>query len=125
MGNKESFTVEKASFENVLLLEKSGVLISVFAEDDQNLLIAGTVPCAKEVEAVESAIAAKRSIIVYGRNSHDERVFTKYAQIKKLGGLVKVYLGGLFEWILLNEIYGNDRFPLTAKVVDLYQYRPK
>lgn len=125
MGNKESTPVEKAPFESVLALGRTGVLISVFDEDDQNLLIVGTVSCAKEVEAVERAIAAKTSILVYGRNWHDERVYAKYAQIKKLGGLVKVYLGGLFEWILLNEIYGNDRFPLTAKVVDLYQYRPK
>ena len=68
---------------------------------------------------------AKRVIIIYGRNNHDDRVWLKYAQLKKLGGKAKVYIGGLFEWILLQELYGNERFPLTSAKFDPYQYSPK
>jgi hypothetical protein len=122
MGNR---ALEKANFDEVASRNKTTILINVLSEAEQGVLIRGTVPCSDEVAEVENAIAQRDTILVYGMNCHDERIFAKYQQIKKLGGKPKVYVGGLFEWMLLNEIYGNERFPLSTDQFDLYQYRPK
>jgi hypothetical protein len=126
MGNATSRVlpvVERAVFDD--LNDSRYLVISVLSETEQDVLIQGTVACGNEVAEVEKAIQAKRVIIIYGRNNHDDRVWLKYAQLKKLGGKAKVYIGGLFEWILLQELYGNERFPLTSAKFDPYQYSPK
>ena len=53
-----------------------------------------------------------------------ESIYIKYEQIKKLGGNVYLYVGGLFEWLLLQDIYGNDHFQTTNDSVDLLKYKP-
>ena len=124
MGNQSlSMAVQRATFDDVRI--QTGLLISVLPETEQHVLIGGTVPCGDEVAEVEKAIREKKEIIVYGTNNHDDRVWVKYHQLKKLGGLPKVCVGGLFEWILLQEFYGKERFALTSYDFDLYQYRPK
>jgi len=30
----------------------------------------------------------------------------------------------LFEWLLLQDIYGYDEFPTTIKVLDILKYKP-
>ena len=35
-----------------------------------------------------------------------------------------IYYGGLFEWLLLQDIYGND-FSTTTQNLDILKYRPK
>ena len=124
MGNHQSVS-DRVNFDDVVSKEATTILINVMEDVDQNVLIKGTVPCNDEVAEVQKAILERSTVIVYGRNCHDDRVFSKYVQIKKLGGKPKVYLGGLFEWMLLHEVYGNDRFPLTTDKFELYQYRPK
>ena len=41
-------------------------------------------------------------------------------------GLTEVYVypGGLFEWLLLQDIYGDDSFPTTKKELDILKYKP-
>ena len=47
-------------------------------------------------------------IIIYGKNSIDITAENKYNQIKSLGFMnVLLYSGGLFEWLLLQDIYGK------------------
>jgi hypothetical protein len=125
MGNNLSSlpTLERATFDDVK--DPRYLLINVLSETEQGVLIQSTVACTNEVVEVEKAIQTKRTIIIYGRNNHDDKVWLKYAQLKKLGGKAKVYVGGLFEWILLQELYGNERFPLTSYNFDPYQYSPK
>jgi hypothetical protein len=63
-------------------------------------------------------------IVIYGRNSNDERLYKKYQQLLSLGFYnVCVYLGGLFEWLLLQDIYGADEFPTTSKQLDMLKYK--
>jgi hypothetical protein len=40
-------------------------------------------------------------------------------------GFINIYLynGGLFEWLLLQDIYGDDNFPTTKKNIDLLKYK--
>jgi hypothetical protein len=123
MGNT-AVNRSRATFEDVA--KQCDLLISVMEEgSDSDLLIAGTVPIAGEIAAVELAIATKRPVIIYGTNAHDDRIYAKYDQIAKLGGVGKVYIGGLFEWLLLQDIYGVDKFPTTSRTLDLYKFRPK
>jgi hypothetical protein len=65
-------------------------------------------------------------IIVYGKNSNDITILNKYEQLTKLGFMnVYIYTGGLFEWLLLHEIYGKDLFKITKYEIDILKYRPK
>jgi hypothetical protein len=38
---------------------------------------------------------------------------------------VHIYTGGIFEWMLLYEIYGKDLFKITQYEIDILRYRPK
>ena len=65
-------------------------------------------------------------IIVYGKNSTDITILHKYEQLVKLGFTnVHIYTGGIFEWMLLHEIYGKDLFKITQYEIDILRYRPK
>ena len=72
-----------------------------------------------------TVLKIKRSlIIIYGKNSNDITVITKYNQLIGLGfNNVAIYLGGIFEWLLLQDIYGYDNFSTTSKQIDILKYR--
>ena len=53
----------------------------------------------------------------------DDTVFKKYEQLTKLGFLnIHIYPGGLFEWLLLQDIYGNDLFKTTNIEKDILKF---
>ena len=55
----------------------------------------------------------------------DASTTKKYEQLISLGlKNVYVYGGGLFEWLLLQDIYGDESFPTTSKDLDILKYRP-
>jgi hypothetical protein len=122
MGNAPPPSFKKATFEEVA--ENKGVLINVMADTEQGLLIRGTCSLSEEVDLVERAITEKRPIVVYGKNSHDDRIYAKYKQLVDLGGDPRVYIGGLFEWLLLQDVYGFEKFPTTRRELDIYKFRP-
>jgi rhodanese-related sulfurtransferase len=112
------------SYEDVQAVHGTALLISVLNNSDQSVLIAGTVPSNEEVAAVEDALKRKFPIIVYGRNANDTAALTKCAQLQSLGSTPYLYAGGLFEWLLLQDVYGDDVFLTEGKTVDLLRYRP-
>jgi hypothetical protein len=62
-------------------------------------------------------------IILYGKNATDVSPEKKYKQFQSLGfSHIYIYAGGLFEWMLLQDIYGDDEFPTTSKVLDILKY---
>ena len=127
MGNKP---MTKTGFEEIQQYIQSNdpniILINTIDCNDQDILILKTVNYQNEVAVVNKAITDKKCIIVYGYNNNDERAIEKYNQILKLGHKnVSVYVGGLFEWLMLNDIYGAEQFPVTKPCNDLYKYRPK
>jgi len=94
-------------------------LITTMAEP----IITGTVAVKEEEDAVTSA-PKDALIIVYGRNSCDTSVFRKYEQLRVLKYTnVAIYLGGAFEWCLLQDVYGAEAFP-TAAACDLLKFAP-
>ena len=63
-------------------------------------------------------------IIIYGLNSSDINVHKKYSQLIGLGFTdVYIYNGGLFEWLLLQDIYGKDLFKTSSNELDILKYK--
>lgn len=123
MGN---IPIQRINFEDIQFAQKNNsLIINTLPSTDQSLLIKGTISWEKEIKAVELAIQKKESIFIYGRHCNDETIYLKYEQIRKLGGKVYLYAGGLFEWLLLQDIYGSDfQTTSTSKTVDLLKYKP-
>tara|TARA_Y100000816_G_C25987057_1_gene515555 strand:+ start:466 stop:918 length:453 start_codon:yes stop_codon:yes gene_type:complete len=124
----------KVNFDDIRFLIKSHktqqnsfLLISTLPDNEQNCLISTTVPCNEEVSIVNQCIekAQNIKIVIYGKNTNDETVNKKYSQLIGLGFTsVYIYQGGLFEWLMLQDIYGDDEFTTTSKILDILAFRP-
>ena len=107
-------------------------LIHTLTHEFQDIVIPTTIPIFSEESIINEMIThidvPDKPIIIYGKNSHDETVETKYQQLKSLGiEEIYFYSGGMFEWLLLNDIYGSTEFPIqssTKKLPDIWKYRP-
>ena len=123
---------KRIGFEDVrkvVLNPAAYILINTLASDSQDTLIQTTVPWEREEAIINEMISdynsPDRPIVIYGRNSCDVSVDTKYAQLRSLGITdIYIYAGGLFEWLLLHDIYGEDEFPIrTLKPPDILRFR--
>ena len=126
MGNKMS--IRKVGFEDIQFVikhkKRNYILINTLTITEQNCLIPGTIAIKDEEAIINKNINNKINIIIYGKNANDESIFKKYEQLLTLGcGSVFVYTGGLFEWLLLQDIYGKDEFPTTSDELDILKYR--
>ena len=104
------------------------LLMNTLSITEQDCLIYGTIPYNKEEAIINSIIenghTANTTLILYGKNSADDTATNKYDQLKTLGFCnIYIYGGGLFEWLLLQDIYGFIEFPTTTKCIDLLKYR--
>lgn len=122
----------KTNFEHVqyaIQHNSSYLLVNTLPLYEQQCLIKNTVNANEEEHIINSMIQnvniPDRKIIVYGKNSNDPTTETKYNQLIQMGlEDVYVYTGGLFEWLLLQDIYGNAEFPTTETVLDILKYKP-
>jgi hypothetical protein len=66
----------------------------------------------------------EKDIIIYGRNCHEyEKLVKKQKQLASLGFKnVYIYLGGMFEWLLLQDVYGTKEFP-TEKNGEILDFK--
>jgi len=117
----------KANHEDMSDSRANGVcIISTLGDREQDVLIENTVVCTEEIAEVDSAIKTGRTIVIYGKNSSDDSIYRKYDQIIALGHKnVYVYPGGLFEWLLLQDVFGEDAFRTTKKTLDILSYKPR
>jgi hypothetical protein len=128
MGNYQS--IQKANFEDVqqALTQRNRTILISTMPTHETCLIIGTTPFSMEEELINNLLAKKKKdvlILVYGKNTNDESVVAKYKQLQSLGfSNVYVYLGGMFEWLLLQEVYGSGNFQTTAKELDILKYKP-
>ena len=115
------------TIQNKVMTLADMVLINTLGENEQDCLIKNTIHASKENEFMNELLKkGKRDIeiVVYGKNHKDVKVITKYNQLKKLGFTkVFIYFGGLFEWLLLQEVYGVIKFPTDGKMKDLLKYK--
>jgi hypothetical protein len=134
MGNQVSL-VPKVSYEDIQMViyrnshvQHSTLLINTLPPTLQHCLIKTTLDIRFEERVVNALIHKTPNImiIVYGKNSNDITILHKYDQLVKLGFTnVHIYTGGIFEWMLLHEIYGKDLFKITKYEIDILRYRPK
>jgi hypothetical protein len=109
---------------------KKYAIINTMDKNWQSCLIQNTVGIQDEEEIINGILKNKYSsditVIVYGANSNDETIHSKYEQLVKLGiKNVFIYMGGMFEWLLLQDIYGRDLFPTTSRELDILKYKPR
>jgi len=121
--------IQKVNYEDVKLCINNSnyLLINTLPAYEQTCLIHNTVNFAAEEQIVNNLIKSNKSqiIILYGKNTNDESVYRKYQEFIELGFInVYIYLGGLFEWLLLQDIYGKDLFKTTSDELDIIKFRP-
>ena len=126
MGNKMS--IRKVGFEDIQFVikhkKRNYVLINTLTITEQNCLIPDTISIKDEEAIINKHLNKNIHIIIYGKNANDESIFKKYEQLLTLGcSSVFVYTGGLFEWLLLQDIYGKEEFPTTSDELDILKYR--
>lgn len=122
-----------ASFEDVQLAIRNPttyVLINTLQSMNQQCLIQSTILFQTEENLINEYINNydfnSKTFIVYGENTNDESIETKYSQLLGLGfANVYIYRGGMFEWLLLQDIYGQTEFPTTINLLDILKYKPK
>ena len=129
MGNTQS--VNKIGFEDIQIIIKQSetyLLINTLPDTEQQCLISPTVSTTQEETLINHHLKTNRQIkiAIYGKNSVDESIFKKHRQLIELGFTnVYIYVGGIFEWLMLQDIYGGQEFPTTKKEMDFLKYRPK
>jgi hypothetical protein len=110
-----------------IIQNKDYIIINTLSPDLQNCLIINTLNASQEVSIINNLIKTnkERIIIIYGKNCIDESLIKKYTQLLNLGFKnINVYIGGLFEWLTLQDIYGSDLFPTTNIEKDFLKYSP-
>jgi hypothetical protein len=123
----------KFSYRNKNKIDENSykyIIINTMDINSQSCLIQNTIPIQEEEEIINGILKNKYSnditMIVYGTNSNDESICSKYDQLVKLGiKNVFIYTGGMFEWLLLQDIYGRDLFPTTSRELDILKYKSR
>ena len=130
MGN--NYSINKVNFEyiqNCINYPNNKVLfINTLDYNKQECLIKNTLHASNEEEILNKYLTLNKyiKIVIYGENCIDNKVINKYNQLYKLGFTnLYVYIGGLFEWLLLQDIYGDDEFQTTSKIIDILKYKGK
>ena len=132
MGNINSInsnnSIKKFNFEDMQssIHNNDNIIINTLSDDNQNCLIEGTITPQQEVHMLNEFLNNSKSklIVIYGKNNNDEKIFYKYKQLTDLGFTnVYIYAGGMFEWLLLQEIYGEENFLTTTKELDILKYK--
>lgn len=129
MGNTQP--LRKVSFEDIkqaIQHPDKYFIINTLKPGEQDCLIPHTIPCTEEERRINKCLDNKQNslpIIIYGRNNNDDTIVKRYHQLSTLGfSNVYLYSGGMFEWLLLQDIYGADNFPTTRKHLDILAFRP-
>jgi hypothetical protein len=125
-GQEETEHVNESQSVSVTLEETTdgdvNSSLSVNEQTDENI----TISIIQEEMIINKHITTGKGIriIIYGKNSNDEKIYKKYQQLLSLGFYnVFIYMGGLFEWLLLQDIYGPEEFPTTCKELDVLKYK--
>ena len=126
-------SVKYVNFEDIQIIcrnqKPSTIMINTLLLNQQNCLIKTTISATQEEHIINQFIQQKQLsiyIIIYGKNNNeDESIIKKYKQLKNLGFTnIFIYKGGLFEWLLLQDIFGEEEFPTTSKENDILKYKP-
>ena len=126
----QSPSVRKVNFEDVqyaIKQRQNFLLINTLDSGEQQCLISKTIGVSQEERIINEYLNKKIevNIIVYDKNANAPNLMKKYEQLIGLGFInVYIYPGGLFEWLLLQDIYGSEEFPTTTAELDILKYKP-
>ena len=129
-NTRNSQSIRKINFEDIQTVIKNPenyLLINTLTDADQICLIQNTIIISQEELIINKHLRNGKNIriIVYGKNCNDEKIYKKYQQLLSLGFYnVFIYTGGLFVWLLLQDIYGSVEFPTATQLVDVLKYKP-
>ena len=129
MGQAPS--VRKVNFEDVqyaIKQKQNYLIINTLDSGEQQCLISKTIGISQEERIINQYLNKKidANIIVYDKNANAPNLMKKYEQLLVLGFInVYIYPGGLFEWLLLQDVYGKDDFPTTINELDILKYKGK
>ena len=127
VGSSTQNTSRKLNFEDMqwAISTQPTLVISTLGAEKQGCLIAGTVPLSEETQTVNKYLRRDTSvrIVIYGECASDDTIVAKYSQLTGLGFTnVYVYPGGMFEWLLLQDVYGEEMFKTAGSEVDILKY---
>jgi len=128
MGNN---TYHKISFKDVnFAIQQTGmgsfIIINTLPINQQQCLIKNTLSCEAEEATINQLLVSNKqiNIIVYGKNSADDTAEKKCIQLCQIGFKnVHCYAGGLYQWLLHQDIYGEENFPTNSKCSDMLIYK--
>ncbi len=125
----QSPSVRKVNFEDVqyaIKQRQNYLLINTLDSGEQQCLITKTIGISQEERIINEYLNKKVNvnIIVYDKNANAPNLMKKYEQLIGLGFInVYIYPGGLFEWLLLQDIYGSEDFPTTIDERDHLKFK--
>jgi hypothetical protein len=122
----------KIGFDDLLTAIKypnEYIIINTLSVSEQDCLIKSTLPYTDEEQIVNDLLTnygyKLKKVIIYGKNSADMSTDKKAKQLISLGFHdVYLYAGGLFEWLLLQDVYGKCEFPTVGKMGDILAFKP-
>jgi hypothetical protein len=127
-GNQSILKLNFEGMQNIVKNNTNGkfLIINTLDINNQFCLIKNTLSPEKEIQEITKYLKQDKSIniVIYGENCIDNKVLEKYEQLSKLGFTrVHLYIGGLLEWLLLQDYYCFEEFPTTTENIDLLKYK--
>ena len=125
MGNN---IIKKINFQDMqyCINNNEYIIITTLKYGNDHCLIKNTININEESKLLNKYLSnnKNKNIIIYGMNSNDNSIIDKYNQLINLGFVnVYLYTGGLFEWLLLQEVYGKDEFETNNYEIDILKYK--
>jgi hypothetical protein len=113
-----------------LMVPEGQQTVNTLPINQQTFLIKDTVSFQTEEKIMNDSLLqySQFTIVIYGKNCSDKTIEDKYRQLRNLGYLMTnlyIYYGGLFEWSMLQDIYGFENFPTTSKNDDILLFKPQ
>lgn len=106
-----------------LAVDRGYIICHIMDETDETILIKNTLSVKDEIKKINDLIKQSKfdeTIVLYGRNYTDlEKIVQRFQHLISFGFTrVFIYVGGLYEWVLMQNLYGDKLFP-TNNSIDL------
>lgn len=130
MGSNQSINkmINFEDLQEMLSSRSKFLLVNTLSVMEQTCLIQDTLNAGQEEPTINNFLENNQlnvRIVVYGKNANDTSAYKKHQQLLKMGFThTYLYPGGLFEWLLLQDIYGPEEFPTTTKELDILKFKP-
>ena len=135
MGNELSVNKTTLSFEDMEdiiqqldvnpSLNSNLIIIHTLKEYEEHIHIKHTTHSKDEINLMNTHLNTNKNIniCIYGKHHSDSTVMKKYEQLQEFGFTnISIYTGGLFEWLTLNQLYGEDTYPIHILNSSLYNH---